>query len=87
MALQVAGIDLPAYNKFLAAMREHIPAINSRGYYSISQQKFLHFEDAVGEEKEWLDNYQILQYNCMFDKKHRSSVFFPYYDSAGNLVE
>ena len=87
MALQVAGIDLPAYNKFLAEMREHIPAINSRGYYSISQQKFLHFEDAVGEEKEWLDNYQMLQYNCMFDKKHRSSVFFPYHDSAGNLVE
>lgn len=34
MTLERAGIELPAYNKFLADMMETVPAINSRGYYS-----------------------------------------------------
>ena len=38
MALERAGIELPAYNKFLADMQEVVPAINSRGYYSKSKR-------------------------------------------------
>ena len=78
LALERAGIALPAYNQFLADMQEVVPAINARGYYSRSKGCYLHIEDAEGEEKEWIDRYHILQYNSMFDKKGRSSVFFPY---------
>ena len=78
MALERAGIALPAYNQFLADMFRVVPAINSRGYYSKSQGHFLHKEDAVGEEAEWIQKYEILQYNNMFDRKGRSDVFFPY---------
>ena len=39
---------------------------------------FKHLEEAEGEEAEWIDRYQILQYNNMFDKKKQSKVFFPY---------
>ena len=39
---------------------------------------FKHLEEATGEEAEWIDRYQILQYNNMFDKKKQSKVFFPY---------
>ena len=39
---------------------------------------FKHLEEAEGEEAEWIDRYQILQYNNMFDKKKQSRVFFPY---------
>ena len=38
----------------------------------------MHLEDATGEEAEWIANYEILQYNNMFDGKDRSEVFFPY---------
>ena len=57
---------------------ETIPAINSRGYYSKSAGGFLHIEEATGEEADWIRNYNILQYNNMFDKKEKSEVFFPY---------
>ena len=79
MALEQAGIALPAYNQFMADMMEEVPAINSRGYYSKSQGAFLHLDEAEGEEAEWIQNYNILQYNSMFDKKNRSDLFFPYY--------
>lgn len=79
IALKQAGIALPAYNQFLSDMMEVVPAINSRGYYSKTQGTFVHLDDASGEEAEWIKNYNILQYNAMFDKKNRSSMFFPYY--------
>lgn len=79
MALEQAGIALPAYNQFMADMMEEVPAINSRGYYSKSEGAFLHLDEAEGEEAEWIQNYNILQYNSMFDKKNRSDLFFPYY--------
>lgn len=82
MALERAGIALPAYNQFLADMSEVVPAVNSRGYYSKSQRKFIHLEEAAGEEAKWLADYEILQYNNMFDEKGKSEVFFPYLNSA-----
>lgn len=77
MALERAGIPLPPYNAFLAKMQETVPAINSRGYYSKSAGRFLHVEEAAGEEAQWISDYQVLQYNNMFDRKGRSAVFFP----------
>ncbi len=78
MALERAGLTLPAYNRFLMDLMEVVPAVNSRGYYSKTAGGFRHLADAVGEEAEWLRDYEILQYNNMFDKKGRSEVFFPY---------
>lgn len=78
MTLERAGIPLPSYNQFLADMMEVVPAINSRGYYSKSSAGFIHVDDATGIEKEWINQYNILQYNSMFDKKEQSKQFFPY---------
>ena len=78
MALERAGIDLPAYNQFMADLSEIVPAINSRGYYSVEKGRYLHVEDATGVELEWIQKYQNLQYNSLFDSKNTSSIFFPY---------
>lgn len=78
MTLQKAGIELPAYNQFLADLMEIIPAINSRGYYSLTEGKYQNLDDATGIEAQWLQYYEILQYNSMFDKSNRSILFFPY---------
>ncbi len=51
VALERAGIELPAYNQFLADLMETIPAINSRGYYSKSAGGFLHIEEATGRKR------------------------------------
>jgi hypothetical protein len=61
---------------------EVVPAINSRGYYSRTEGCFKHLEDAAGEEAEWIEKYNMLQYNSMFDKKGKSEVFFPYYNES-----
>lgn len=78
LTLKRAGIALPPYQQFLSDMMEKVPAINARGYYSNTEGCFLHVEDAAGEEAQWIRNYEILQYNNMFDKKNKSELFFPY---------
>ena len=74
--MQVAGIELTPYQKFLVDLQKEIPAMNVRGYYSKSAGCFLRREKALGEEAEWLEKYEMLQYNNLFDKRHRSDVFF-----------
>ena len=78
LALERAGIDLPPYNQFMADLMEVVPAINARGYYSLEKNRYIHVEDALGEELKWITQYQNLQYNGLFDSKNRSSVFYPY---------
>jgi hypothetical protein len=78
LALERAGLPIPAYNQFLLDMMKVIPAINSRGYYSAAEKTHKYLEDATGEEAEWINRYQILQYNNMFDYKEKSKLFFPY---------
>ncbi len=75
-----SGIGLPPYHRFLADLKEKVPAVNARAYYSREAGRYKHLEDAQGEEAEWLKKYEILQYNNMFGKKGKSGVFFPYYE-------
>ena len=76
LLLETAGLEFPAYNRFLADVQEVIPAMNSFGYYSGEQNKFIPYDDATGIEKEMLQKYRILQYNCIFDEENISEVFF-----------
>lgn len=78
MALERAGIDLPPYNQFMLDMMEAVPAINARGYYSLEKGKYIHVEDALGQELEWITKYEHLQYNGLFDSRNTSNIFFPY---------
>ena len=72
-----AGMPLPPYNQFLQKMERAIPSINVNGFYSLSDGCYLSFDDANEDELKWLDSYRALQYNCIFDTKQRSEVFFP----------
>lgn len=74
---ETAGLELPVYNRFLSEMEETIPAINANGFYSLSAGCYLPFEEANEAEQKWLEWYEMLQYNCIFDTKHRNGTFFP----------
>lgn len=74
--LEAAGLELPPYYQFLADMERAVPAVNELGYYSLSQQTYLSVSDAEGEEAAWLDKYDLLQHNNLFDEKNRSAFFF-----------
>ena len=78
LTLERGNFELPLYNKFQTKLMDVIPAINARGYYSIENGRFIHLNEATGEEKKWLEKYQMLQYNNMFDKKNRNKDLFPY---------
>lgn len=66
-AAQVAGLGLTPYQSFLSEMSEVLPVINALGY--VDADGVCHYrKEASGEEKEWLDNYEILQYYLLFDQ-------------------
>ena len=74
--LEAAGIPLPPYYQFLKEAESVIPAVNAFGYYSPSAGTFQTRQEAAGEEKLWLERYEALQYNAMFDKQGLSDHFF-----------
>lgn len=71
----VSDIPDPMFSQFLADTEQAIPSINALGYYSTAEQRFLPFPAAAGQEKEILRNYEILQYNVMFDQSNLSGFF------------
>lgn len=73
---EAAEISLPAYNKFTSEVEKRIPAINALGYYSLEKESFIPLDDADGQEKEILIEYEQFQYNCIFDKQNRNSIIF-----------
>jgi hypothetical protein len=72
-----AGIALPPYNQFLQTMEKVIPSMNANGFFSISTGSYLSFDEATNDEQRWLELYEVLQYNNIFDATHRSETFFP----------
>ena len=63
-----------------------MPAINANGFYSLAAGRYLPFEEANEEERRWLETYEALRYNCLFDAKHRNEALFPVLEqpSAGS---
>lgn len=74
--LEAAGLPLSPYNQFLQDVQNIVPVMNAYGYLS-EEGGFITYDEADGEEKEILQDYEWLQYNAIFDKKNRSEVFFP----------
>lgn len=74
---EAAGIALPPYNQFLREMEGVIPSINANGFYSVDDACYLPIDAANGEAQAYLELYEALQYNNIFDKKNRNEALFP----------
>ena len=72
-----AGIEYPAYNRFLARVQEKIPALNANGYWSQDHGRFIRYREAKGDEYELLRIYNILEYNAVIDTEHVNRKLFP----------
>ena len=77
--LEVADLELSPYHNFLKEMESVIPVMIQGGYYSAAQGCFLPYAEAQGIEKEWLNRYEMIQYNALFDEAGRSDRFFGNY--------
>lgn len=73
---EAAGIEMPAYDKFLEDVRKQLPAISALGYYSSERQNFAEISDMTENEKEVMAEYSVLQYNALFDHDNYSEEFF-----------
>lgn len=76
LLLEYAGVGQQGYHAALAEIRQVIPAVSANGYYSKTQGCYLPLDQAQGEEKEALRLYAMLQYNDLFDGKHRDEGLF-----------
>lgn len=74
---QTAEMTMSPYQQFLSKVREVIPYMNRYAYYSLEKQAFTYWSKAEGKEKEMLDLYWNMEYNNMFDHKHRNEELFP----------
>lgn len=74
---QRANLEMPEYNQYLEQVRQLIPACNSLGYYSYDAGQFLALDDAQGEEKKKLLEYNYLEWNSLFDEDNKNSSLFP----------
>ena len=77
--LEAAGMELPAYYQFQQEIEKTIPAMNSQGYYSVEQGRFVPYSQAEGKEAEALNEYFTVQYNNLFDHKNADETFFSGY--------
>ena len=79
LMLETAGMDIPAWNRYLLKLQEKIPAMNRFAYYSKDADRYQWIEEAEAEEREYLENYRMLQYNGFVDTRHRNPSLFPSY--------
>lgn len=75
------GMSIPHYQQFLLGTSATVPAMNSRGYYSMESGSFVEKEQEADSgsssaENRALTSYSYLQYNNMFANNDQKSSFF-----------
>jgi len=74
-ALSLANVKQPAYHHFLLNLMETIPVIGKGGVCD-SDGNWYNFNDVPENVNELLNEYEILQYNNMYDKRNRVNSLF-----------
>lgn len=72
--LELAGLEMAPYNRFLLDMRKEIPAMNLNGY--ILKDGSCHSYKEKTQVSDRINAYDILQYNSLFDENGRVDSFF-----------
>ena len=73
--MECAGIPLTDYQWYLRELMEELPVVNAVSYMD-SQGAFHEYGQENSQEKEILNNYEIIQYNHLFDTENRLNSFF-----------
>ena len=74
LVLQTAGLELTDYNKFLAAMYQEIPVIDTVGYIGADGVYYSH--DETSQYTDLLNVYKRLEYNNLIDTENRNNQLF-----------
>ena len=71
---QAAGLPLTDYQKYLSALYQEIPVLDSIGYIGANGQYYDYGDK--GDYKETVENYQCVEYNHLIDRKNRVAGLF-----------
>ena len=63
------GLDMPKYNRLLLEFQKQVPVLTAVGYRG-ADGKYYSLDDATSPYKEVIDEYYMLQYNELFDRKN-----------------
>lgn len=72
--LDIAGVKLTDYNKYLLEISKTLPVIDSIGYIDSDDNYYRWSNNS--KHSELLKEYEIIQYNNIFDYKHSSTDVF-----------
>lgn len=87
LVLDIAGLELTEYNKYLLKLSETLPVINTAGY--IDNEGVYYKWSDVSPYTEIIKEYERIQYNCIFDQKNiDTDIFFlkDYVHEASDLT-
>ncbi len=74
LLLQVAGLDMPKYNQYLAGLYEKLPVITALGCRDAEGNFFQ--ADQATSQKDDLQAYRKIAYNNLADMEHRQDELF-----------
>lgn len=72
--LQIAGVELPAYNQYLLKLSETLPVINTVGVIDADGNHYALGEDTPYDDL--IDDYKKVVYNLVFDEDNRCDTLY-----------
>lgn len=72
--LKVAGLETTAYNEYLLELQKTLPVITALGYMDNDGNIYSYDEET--EYSALLEEYEVLQYNNLFDSDHKVESIF-----------
>lgn len=75
MILDVAGVSQTGYQQYVSEVMEEVPVLTQLGYIG-KDGKFYDIDDKTSPYFDLLNEYNIVQYNNLFDTRNRIDGFF-----------
>ena len=72
--LKTAGVELPAFNRYLLKLSETLPVISSVGY--MDAEGNMYKNGSSSPYTALLKEYEYITYNYMFDKQNRDESLY-----------
>ena len=73
LLMDTAGLKKTAYQDYLTSLREQLPVLTAN--YCYDEEGNFYSADDFDQVKDLLNDYEILQYNHLFDPKNRAEGF------------
>ena len=74
LAMEVAGVEMPAYNQYLSKLYGTLTAVNSLGYKDA--EGVWHYFREENDLTPYLNGYELVQYDYLFGKKNRVDALY-----------